>query len=157
MDNNYMEVVQHVEEYFKKHLQQYTVCEVRRQSYNAEDDYLYMVSGKKEDDGSYAVWMSWNNSIKSLNFGHYNLPSLEACAQMMTEYQCGSLYADENSSPLEFLYKLLVKRDDDFESTEQQLIYIRGYADGINAQQKYNWDKLTETEINELFQKAVEV
>ena len=156
MDNNYMEVVQHISEYFKEHLPKYTPLEVRRQSYNTEDHYLYMVAARKDDD-SFAIWTSWNESIQSLNCGHYDLPSLEACVQIMTEYQCGSLYAEESSTPLEVLQELLIKNDDSFESSYQELLYIRGYADGINAQQEHNWKKMADTEINILLQKAVEV
>lgn len=156
MDNDYMEVVQHVNEYFEKHLPRYTVLEVRRQSYFTEKDYLYMVAGKNQDDGSYAVWMSWNDRINSLNFGHYNLPDLEECAKIMSEYQTCDAGYNENSSPLEFLCMLLVKNDDSFENSYHELLYIRGYADGITAQQEHNWDKMTDTEVRTLLQKAVE-
>lgn len=97
MDNNYMEAVQHVNEYFKVHLPLYTPFEVRRQTYNPEDDYLYMVSAEKKD-GSFAVWTSWNESIRSLNCGHYDLPSMEACAKLMEDYRNGTLYAEKSTS-----------------------------------------------------------
>ena len=157
MDKNYMEVVRRVEQYFGEHLPQYTVMEVRRKSYHyAEDDYLYMVSAVKKDGSSFAFWGSYNDRTESLNHGHYGLPSLEVCAQMMTEYQtCGAGYS-ENSSPLDYLCMLLVKNDDRFENSYQEFLYIRGYTDGIIAQQEHGWDKLTETEVNTLLQKAVE-
>ena len=155
MNTNFIEVVQHVNEYFKKHLPQYTVCEVRRQSYNPKNDYLYMVSAVKED-GTYAFWSSFNETIQSLNHGHYDLPSLEVCAKLMEDYQNGTLYAEKSTS-MEVLQELLVKHDDDFESSYQELLYIRGFIDGINAQQENNWDKLNETEVNTLLAKAVEV
>ncbi|MCI9546225.1 MAG: hypothetical protein HFH60_06015, partial [Lachnospiraceae bacterium] len=46
---------------------------------------LYMVSAKK-DDGTYAVWTCWNDSIKSLNSGHYDLPSEDFCEKLMDEF-----------------------------------------------------------------------
>ena len=156
MDKNYMEVVRRVNEYMEEHLPQYTVCEVRRQSYFADKDYLYMVSAVKKDGSSFAFWSSYNDSIQSMNHGHYGLPSMEACAKMMTEYQtCGAGY-NENSSPLDYLCMLLVKNDDCFENSYQEFLYIRGYTDGIIAQQEHGWDRLTQTEVNALLQKAVE-
>lgn len=154
MDNNYMEVVQHVNEYFKKHLSKYTVLEVRRQSYHPEDDYLYMVSAVKED-GSFAVWSFWNEGIQSLNGGHYNLSSMEDCAKLMSEYQIKT-YTDENSTPMEVLQELLIQNDDSFESSYQELLYIKGFVDGITRQQEHNWGEMTDTEVRALLQKAVE-
>lgn len=39
-----------VEEYFKKHLPQYTVLEIRQKSEYPEDSYLFMVSAIKDEN-----------------------------------------------------------------------------------------------------------
>ena len=80
--NDMSEVLVQVERYFAENLPKYKVLKIRRQSYHPEDDYLYMVSAKK-DDGTYAVWTCWNQSIKSLNCGHYDLSSEEDCEKVM--------------------------------------------------------------------------
>ena len=71
--------------YFKENLPRYTILDIRRHSYHPADHYLYMVKAKK-DDGTYAVWTSWNQSTKSLNCGHYDLSSEEDCERIMDEY-----------------------------------------------------------------------
>lgn len=79
------QVRKNVEEYFKKHLLQYTVLEIRKKSVFPEDNYLFMVSAIKED-GSFAVWTSWNETSQSLNYGHYNLHSIEDCEKVFEEF-----------------------------------------------------------------------
>ena len=155
MDKNYAEVVRRVEQYFEEHLPQYTVMEVRRKSYHAEDDYLYMVSAVKKDGSSFAFWSSYNDSRQTMNCGHYNLSSLEVCAKLMSDYQ-GRTYTDGDTTPLEVLQQLLIQNDDSFESSYQELLYVKGYTDGVIAQQEHGWDRLTQTEVNTLLQKAVE-
>lgn len=78
-------VRKNVELYFKKCLPEYTVLEIRRKSYHPADNYLWMVSAKK-DDGTYAVWTAWNESSQSLNYGHYNLASIEECENIFEEF-----------------------------------------------------------------------
>lgn len=79
------EVREHVELYFKEHLPQYTVLEIRKKSYHSDDCYLYMVSAGKED-GTYAVWTSWNETTQSLNYGHYGLLSIGDCEKVFQEF-----------------------------------------------------------------------
>lgn len=83
--NDMSEVLEQVERYFAESLPKYKVLKIRRKSYHPDDDYLYMVTAKK-DDGTYAVWTSWNQSTKSLNCGHYNLPDEKVCEEIMNEY-----------------------------------------------------------------------
>lgn len=85
MKNDMNEVRKHVEGYFKKYLPQYTVTDLRRKSYHPDDDYLYMVFARK-DNGEYAAWTSWNDDVQSLNFGHYNLQSVEDCEKIFEEF-----------------------------------------------------------------------
>lgn len=86
MENFSDEVTAHVETYFKEKLPQFTPLEIKRKSSHPDDNYLFMVSAKK-DDGTYAVWTSWNESIQSLNHGHYNLKSLDDCESIFREYR----------------------------------------------------------------------
>ena len=85
MDIGLNEVRDHVEQYFKEHLPKYTVLEIRKKSYHPDDACFYMVSAKKED-GTYAVWTSWNEQVHSLNYGHYDLVSVEDCEQIFAEF-----------------------------------------------------------------------
>ena len=85
MNINLNEVRKHIELYFKEHLPQYTVLEIRRKTNHPDDDYLWMVSAKKSD-GTYAVWTGWNEAAQSLNHGHYNLKSMEECEKIFEEF-----------------------------------------------------------------------
>ena len=85
MSDKQQQVMEHVSEYFKEHLAEYTVLEVRRKSRHPEDSHLWMVSAEKED-GTYAVWTAWNEAIQSLNHGPYGIKSLEGCGKLMEEY-----------------------------------------------------------------------
>lgn len=76
-------VKRHVDAYFASHLSKYEMQEVWHKSNHPEEADLYMVVGKK-DDGSYTLWTSWNESTKSLNWGHYGL-SLEKCREVAKE------------------------------------------------------------------------
>lgn len=78
------EVEDHVTEYLKKELPSYQLLDVRPKSNHPDDSYLYMVTAKK-NDGTYAVWTSWNELIKSLNYGHYDLPDLNTCEEILKE------------------------------------------------------------------------
>lgn len=81
-----METVKYnVEKYFKKHLPQYRVLEIRKKSVYPEDSYLFMVSAIRED-GTYAVWTSWNETTQCLNYGHYALQSVEDCEKVFAEF-----------------------------------------------------------------------
>lgn len=79
------EVKEHVKEYLVNHLPNYELVDVVRKSDHPEDDYLYMVSAKN-NNGTYAVWTSWNETTGSLNFGHYGLEDLESCPKLFNEY-----------------------------------------------------------------------
>lgn len=85
MKNELLKVLENIKSYFKNHLPEYTVLNVRKKSYHPDDSYIYMVSAKKSD-GTYAVWTCWNESTKSLNYGHYGLTSEETCNKLMDEF-----------------------------------------------------------------------
>ena len=80
-----LEVMEQVKLYFKENLSKYTVLKIRKKSYHPDDSHLYMVSAKK-DDGAYAVWTNWNQKLKSLNHGHYDLQSEEDWEKVMDEF-----------------------------------------------------------------------
>ena len=82
------QVRKNVEEYFKKNLPQYVVLEIKKKSVFPEDSYLFMVSAAKED-GTFAVWTCWNETSQSLNYGHYDLQTLEECEQVFKEFYNG--------------------------------------------------------------------
>lgn len=155
MNLNFKDVVQHIYDYFDEHLPQFTVFEVRKQSYDPSDDYLYMVAAKHKN-GSYAIWTSWNEKIHSLNQGHYGLPDMKSCAEIMANYQNAHDTDETESTPLKCLQELLIKHDDNFEDTYQQIVYVTGFCDGIAAQRKNNWNPLSESEIDALYQNTVE-
>lgn len=79
------EVMEQVTLYLKENLPKYTVLKIRKKSYHPDDSHLYMVSAKK-DDGTFAVWTSWNQKLKSLNHGHYDLQSERDCETVMDEF-----------------------------------------------------------------------
>lgn len=80
------QVRKNVEEYFKKHLPQYEVLEIRKKSVYPEDANLFMVSAINEKNGTYAVWTSWNEISQSLNYGHYDLQSMDDCEKVFEEF-----------------------------------------------------------------------
>lgn len=41
----------------------------------------------KKDDGTYAVWSSWNQELNTLNHGHYNLKATADCEKIFEEHQ----------------------------------------------------------------------
>lgn len=79
------QVRKNVEQYFQKHLPRYTVLEIRKKSVYLEDNYLFMVSAIKED-GSFAVWTCWNENTQCLNYGHYDLQSMDDCEKVFAEF-----------------------------------------------------------------------
>lgn len=88
MDRNgdIKKATENVEFYFMGHLPDYKVLEVRKKSNHPDDGYLYMVSAQK-NDGTFAVWTSWNEAIQSLNCGHYNLQTLDDCEEIFREFR----------------------------------------------------------------------
>lgn len=155
MDINFKEVVLHISDYFEEHLPQFTVFEVRKKSYNPADNYLYMVAAKKKDE-SYAVWTNWNEQVLSLNHGHFDLPDMKTCAEIMAEYQNTDSTNETENTPLKCLQELLVKNDDNLEDSYQQIVYVTGFIDGITAQRENNWCEISEADIDELYHEAVE-
>lgn len=80
-----IEVMEHVEAYFKKYLPQYTVLHIMNRFSDVDHDHIFMVSGKKAD-GTYAVWTCWNERTQCLNHGHYGLESNEDCKKIFDEF-----------------------------------------------------------------------
>ena len=78
-------VINDVVEYFKNELNNFTPLKVCRNSNHKEDDYLYAVIAKSDSNGSYACWSCFNDSTKSINFGHYNYKTEEEALNMIKE------------------------------------------------------------------------
>lgn len=85
MSKDKTKIRKHIELYFKEHLPQYTVLEIRRKSSHPDDTHLWMVSAKKSDS-TFAVWTGWNELNQSLNHGHYDLQSIEECEKIFEEF-----------------------------------------------------------------------
>lgn len=82
------EVESNIEEYFKENLPRYEVLKIRKKSYHPDDAHLYMLAAKK-DDGTFAVWTGWNDRLRSLNHGHYDLKDLKTCDAIMDNFYYG--------------------------------------------------------------------
>lgn len=84
------EVQLSVSNYFKEHLEGYDLVGIFRSSNAKDDSYLYSVIGKKKIASSYfngewACWSSWNQITESLNFGHYNIESIDDAIMILNE------------------------------------------------------------------------
>lgn len=88
MDKKPESILLNIQNYFKENLPQYKVVKVRKKSWHKDDSHLYMVAAKK-NTGKYAVWTSWNDKTQSLNYGHYDVPDMEACDRIMDEFYNG--------------------------------------------------------------------
>ena len=83
------EVVKSVNEYFSLELPLFIVEEVTRHSNHPADHYLYHVLARKaagKDEGTYSCWTSWNQSTKSLNYGHYHIETREEAQRILDEF-----------------------------------------------------------------------
>lgn len=91
MDKKSLEVAEHVADYFKKNLPDFTLLGIVRKSFHPDDAYLYMVVSKK-DDGTYGFWDCWNENTQSLNHGHYGIELLDDCVELLNEMQYNTKY-----------------------------------------------------------------
>ena len=82
-------VITELKNYFIEHLPQYEIMKVRRKSFHPDDTHLYMVAAEKKKEEFWAVWTGWNANTGSLNYGHYNLSSMEECDRIMDEFYHG--------------------------------------------------------------------
>lgn len=94
---NLTPVSEEVKENVKKYLVGKNLGElvdVMRASDHPEDDYLYHVITKKPNvhkyfhngEWNYSIFTCWNETSKSLNFGHYNLESEEVAREIHAEF-----------------------------------------------------------------------
>ena len=91
MDRKSLEVAEHVVDYFKKHLPDYTVLSIVKKSLHPDNAHLHMVVSKKGDN-SYGFWDCWNEDTQSLNHGHYGIENLEDCVKLLSERQDNTKY-----------------------------------------------------------------
>lgn len=93
----YEPVPQEVKENVKRYLEENNLGElvdVMRHSDNPKDDYLYHVIARKPNtnkyfhngEWDYRCWTSWNETTKSLNFGHYSIETEEEARKICDEY-----------------------------------------------------------------------
>ena len=94
---NLAPVSEEVKENVKKYLEENNLGElvdVMRASDHPEDHYLYHVIAKKfnekkyfhNGDWNYSIFTSWNETTQCLNFGHYNLESIERALEIHAEF-----------------------------------------------------------------------
>lgn len=86
------EVIDRINSYFRENEMNYEVVKLYRKSNRKNDWYLYVVVARFTNTQRYAVWTSWNDSIKCLNHGHYDITSIEDCMEVVDEY---TTYVDE--------------------------------------------------------------
>lgn len=86
------EVFENINSYFRENEMNYEVVKLYRKSNRKNDWYLYVVVARFTNTQRYAVWTSWNDSIKCLNHGHYDITSIEDCMEVVDEY---TTYVDE--------------------------------------------------------------
>lgn len=68
-----IKVYEQVKEYFREHLPDYQVIDVKRKSHHPDDSHMWMVSAYHPKDDTYAFWSCYNSETDSLNHGHYGL------------------------------------------------------------------------------------
>lgn len=89
------EVKENVKKYFKEELQNYEVIAVGHVP--TKEKFIYRVLAKKKANpypdymGNYSVWTCWNETTKSLNYGHYDLKE-ETATNLFMNY--GSISED---------------------------------------------------------------
>lgn len=77
-----------VKNYFleEKCLNNYRLLDVVDYSFHCDDDYLFMVVAEHKKNKTYAVWTCWNEQRHSLNYGHYDLVTLDECRKVLEKY-----------------------------------------------------------------------
>ena len=78
------DVIENVKLYFKESNLTYNPISISRSSNAPGDEYMYSVIATKEN-GDVACWTHWNNSIQSLNHGHYNLTDIDEAKEIITK------------------------------------------------------------------------
>lgn len=83
-------VIENVKKYFAEQLPNYEVSKVVRKSTHPDDWYLFMVIGRKKEDpysmGRYTCWTCWNETMQSLNFGHYGIDTEAKALEILSEF-----------------------------------------------------------------------
>lgn len=128
-----------VDKYFAEHLERYKVIAVGKpRGYDT-----YIVLGLKTD-GTYATWTCWDDIIKSLNYGHYDLTEAEAMSIFMDRNSIFSKRPNEDR-----LSEIATKcidglREDDEESA---LVYLRDEVELTEKECEYfgvDYDEMQE-------------
>ena len=85
LKSNNKNVIANINNYFEKSCLDYRVVKIFRKTNHKDDWYLYVVIAKNTTTGKYAVWTSWNEATKSLNYGHYEIETIEDCIEIAKE------------------------------------------------------------------------
>ena len=80
------DVLYDVYDYFRGDMPDVEVYSVARASNHPDDTNLYSVVGRDKRDGEFMCWTSWNESTKSLNYGHYGYKDYNACHHIIAEH-----------------------------------------------------------------------
>lgn len=77
----------HVYDYFDKKLKSYEVIDVIKSSSHPMDNYLYMVVAYHVPSGSWTFWSCWNDKMRSLNHGHYDISDYDDALSQCLSFQ----------------------------------------------------------------------
>lgn len=51
------------------------------------DGHLFLVMAKEKSSDGYGCWTCWNDSVKSLNYGHYDLKNREEAIEILEKFE----------------------------------------------------------------------
>ena len=107
-----------------------------------EDSYIYVVLARQIRGGKWAVWTCWNESTKSLNFGHYDLPEWAAMRLFLDPYH-GNRPTEDRLSEIATQCISGLREDDE----EQALIFLRDEVELTEEECEYfgvDYDEMQE-------------
>ena len=109
---------------------------------NDADNYLYIVLARQIRGGKWAVWTCWNESTKSLNFGHYDMSEWAAMRLFLDPYHGNKPTEDRLSEIATQCIDELRQYDE-----EQGLIFLRDEVELTEEECEYfgvDYDEMQE-------------
>lgn len=109
---------------------------------NDADDYLYIVLARQIRGGKWAVWTCWNESTKSLNFGHYDM-SEDAAMRLFLDPHYDHKPTEDRLSEIATQCISVLLQDDE----EQALIFLRDEVELTEEECEYfgvDYDEMKE-------------
>lgn len=120
------EVMDHIEKYFDRYLDKFNPVCVCRKSNHIEDSFMYSVVARHEN-GTYACWSSWNESLESLNNGHYGYDTEEEAKAVIYEQFHDITLEDEKYGPEQTMTVFPNSAEQRIEETEDNVVaFSRG-------------------------------